>query len=55
MFEETKAAFGKLDILVNNAGIMDGMEPVGEISDEKWDRTICSKHNRCNACNAYRN
>jgi NAD(P)-dependent dehydrogenase (short-subunit alcohol dehydrogenase family) len=37
MFEETKAAFGKLDILVNNAGIMDGMEPVGEISDEKWD------------------
>ena len=38
MFEDTKAAFGKLDILVNNAGIMDGMEPVGEISDEKWDR-----------------
>ncbi|MEK3979279.1 SDR family oxidoreductase [Psychrobacillus sp. FSL K6-2836] len=38
LFTETKAAFGKLDILVNNAGIMDGMEPVGEISDEKWDR-----------------
>lgn len=38
LFEETKEAFGKLDILVNNAGIMDGMEPVGEISDEKWDR-----------------
>jgi NAD(P)-dependent dehydrogenase (short-subunit alcohol dehydrogenase family) len=30
--------FGTLDILVNNAGIMDGFEPVGEISDEKWDR-----------------
>lgn len=30
--------YGKLDILVNNAGIMDGMEPVGEITDEKWDR-----------------
>lgn len=29
---------GSLDILVNNAGIMDGFEPVGEISDEKWDR-----------------
>ena len=29
--------FGTLDILVNNAGIMDGFEPVGEISDEKWD------------------
>mgnify|MGYP002624467341 CR=1 FL=1 len=27
--------FGKLDILVNNAGIMDGMEPVGNFSDEK--------------------
>ena len=40
MFEETKAAFGQLDILVNNAGIMDGMEPVGEITDEKWDRVF---------------
>lgn len=40
MFKETTDAFGKLDILVNNAGIMDGMEPVGEISDEKWDRVF---------------
>jgi NAD(P)-dependent dehydrogenase (short-subunit alcohol dehydrogenase family) len=40
LFAETKDAFGKLDILVNNAGIMDGMEPVGEISDEKWDRVF---------------
>ncbi|MBZ5201500.1 SDR family oxidoreductase [Planomicrobium chinense] len=38
LFEETKQAFGKLDILVNNAGIMDGMEPVGEISNDRWDR-----------------
>lgn len=38
LFDETKNAFGKLDILVNNAGIMDGMEPVGEISDERWDK-----------------
>jgi NAD(P)-dependent dehydrogenase (short-subunit alcohol dehydrogenase family) len=38
LFEETKNAFGKLDILVNNAGIMDGMEPVGDLSDERWDR-----------------
>lgn len=30
--------YGALDILVNNAGIMDGFEPVGEITDEKWDR-----------------
>jgi NAD(P)-dependent dehydrogenase (short-subunit alcohol dehydrogenase family) len=37
LFDETKKSFGKLDILVNNAGIMDGMEPVGDISDERWD------------------
>ncbi|SES05767.1 SDR family oxidoreductase [Salisediminibacterium halotolerans] len=30
--------YGTLDVLVNNAGVMDGFEPVGEISDEKWDR-----------------
>ncbi len=40
MFAETKEAYGRLDILVNNAGIMDGMEPVGEISDEKWDHVF---------------
>ncbi|MGK7379721.1 SDR family oxidoreductase [Planococcus sp. 1R117A] len=40
LFEETKQAFGKLDILVNNAGIMDGMEPVGEISNERWERVF---------------
>lgn len=40
LFDETKTAFGKLDILVNNAGIMDGMEPVGDISDERWERVF---------------
>lgn len=40
LFEETKKAFGKLDILVNNAGIMDGMEPVGEVTDERWERVF---------------
>lgn len=40
LFEETLNNFDQLDILVNNAGIMDGMEPVGEISDEKWDRVF---------------
>ena len=40
LFEETKNAYGKLDILVNNAGIMDGMEPVGEISEERWHRVF---------------
>ncbi|MCM3024664.1 SDR family oxidoreductase [Heyndrickxia ginsengihumi] len=40
LFAETKKAFGKLDILVNNAGIMDGMEPVGEISNERWEKVF---------------
>lgn len=31
---------GKLDILVNNAGIMDGFEPIGNISDERWDKVF---------------
>lgn len=38
MIETAIDKFGTLDILVNNAGIMDGFEPVGEITDEKWDR-----------------
>ncbi len=40
MIEAATSTYGKLDILVNNAGIMDGMEPVGEITDEKWDRVF---------------
>lgn len=40
LFDETIHAFGKVDILVNNAGIMDGMEPVGEISDERWEKVF---------------
>lgn len=38
MLETAISEYGTLDILVNNAGIMDGFEPVGEITDEKWDR-----------------
>lgn len=38
MIDKAIEEFGKLDILVNNAGIMDGFEPVGEITDERWDR-----------------
>lgn len=38
MIKSTINKFGTLDILVNNAGIMDGFEPVGEITDEKWDK-----------------
>lgn len=28
--------FGKLDVLVNNAGVMDSMEPMGHVTDEKY-------------------
>lgn len=40
MIDTTINEFGGLDILVNNAGIMDGFEPVAEISDEKWDKVF---------------
>lgn len=40
LFDETIKAFGTLDVLVNNAGIMDGFEPVGDVTDDKWDRII---------------
>ncbi|MGE9213505.1 MULTISPECIES: SDR family oxidoreductase [Exiguobacterium] len=38
LFDETMKTFGQVDILVNNAGIMDGMEPVGEISNDRWEK-----------------
>lgn len=31
---------GKLDVLVNNAGIMDGFEPIGDVSDERWEKVF---------------
>ena len=37
MIDTAIETYGTLDILVNNAGIMDSFEPVGEITDEKWD------------------
>ncbi|QHS23330.1 SDR family oxidoreductase [Virgibacillus sp. MSP4-1] len=40
MVDTAVKEYGTLDILVNNAGIMDGMEPAGEITDEKWDKVF---------------
>jgi 3-oxoacyl-[acyl-carrier protein] reductase len=37
MFEETKAAFGKVDILVNNAG-MYAVAPLGSITEDHFHR-----------------
>ncbi|NBK97181.1 MAG: SDR family oxidoreductase [Erysipelotrichia bacterium] len=31
---------GKLDILVNNAGIMDGMEAIGDVEEERFDQVM---------------
>lgn len=31
---------GKLDVLVNDAGVMDEFKPVGEVSDEQWERVF---------------
>ncbi|WP_153730909.1 SDR family oxidoreductase [Sporosarcina obsidiansis] len=40
LFEQGIKHFGTVDIIVNNAGIMDNFVPVGEITDELWDRVI---------------
>jgi len=40
LFDETVKAYGTLDVLVNNAGIMDNFAPVGDVTDELWDRII---------------
>lgn len=31
---------GKLDILVNNAGIMDEFKPIGEVTNEQWEKIM---------------
>lgn len=40
MIQKAIDAFGRLDILVNNAGIMDDMSPVGEASDEMFEKVM---------------
>lgn len=32
--------FGKLDVLVNNAGVMDDMSPIGEVTDERFQKVM---------------
>lgn len=34
--------FGRIDILINNAGVFDELIPVGEVSDEIWDKVIAT-------------
>ncbi|HHY73366.1 MAG TPA: glucose 1-dehydrogenase [Bacillus bacterium] len=40
MINTAVQTFASLDVLVNNAGIMDNFTPVGDVTDELWDRVI---------------
>ncbi|KAK4041984.1 hypothetical protein C8A01DRAFT_14374 [Parachaetomium inaequale] len=40
LVDDAVAKFGRLDVLVNSAGVMDGFEPAGACSKEKWDRIL---------------
>ncbi|MCM3782261.1 glucose 1-dehydrogenase [Neobacillus mesonae] len=40
MIHAATSTYGSLDILVNNAGVMDNFTPVGDVSDELWDRLL---------------
>lgn len=40
MIDLAVSTYGTVNVLVNNAGIMDGMMPVGELTDELWARVM---------------
>lgn len=40
MISIATSTYGSLDVLVNNAGIMDNFTPVGDVTDELWERLI---------------
>lgn len=40
MIKSAVDTYGALDILVNNAGILDNFVPVGDLTDELWDRVV---------------
>jgi len=40
MVQEVLSQEGRIDVLCNNAGIMDGMQPLGETSDELLHRVL---------------
>lgn len=42
MMNVTLERYGRIDILVNNAGVFDELLPVGDVSDELWDKVIAT-------------
>ena len=40
MIDFSVETFGKLDILVNNAGVMDDMSPIGDATDERYEKVM---------------
>jgi NAD(P)-dependent dehydrogenase (short-subunit alcohol dehydrogenase family) len=38
MIDTVVKEYGTLDILVNNPGMMDGFEPVADLTEEQWDK-----------------
>ncbi|WP_147802666.1 glucose 1-dehydrogenase [Alkalicoccus halolimnae] len=40
MMRAAVGEYGSLDVLVNNAGIMDNYIPVGEVTNEQWDKVM---------------
>lgn len=40
MIDTAVQAYGTIDILVNNAGVMDDFTPVGDVTNELWQRVM---------------
>lgn len=40
MVQTAASTYGSVDILVNNAGVMDNFTPVGDVTDELWERLM---------------
>ena len=53
MVKQTVEKYGRLDILCNNAGILGDVAPVGEASEDNWDRVIAVNLKSVFLCSRY--